>query len=91
MAGLGWGVVPCALAGVLLLAGCAGDDDERGKGDSPVANQRGDDTPAQVFNFPDGFGNLATKCVGHGFRAYVTTNASGPSNVQVVADAACAG
>ncbi|MGW0945025.1 hypothetical protein ACWD4O_21080 [Streptomyces sp. NPDC002623] len=51
----------------------------------------GDDTPAEVFNMPDGFGNLATKCVGHGFRAYVTTNATGPSNVQIVEDKTCGG
>ncbi|MFD0428059.1 hypothetical protein ACFQ60_07385 [Streptomyces zhihengii] len=50
---------------------------------------RGDDTPAQVFNMPDGFGNLATKCVGHGYRAYVTTNATGPSNVEIVPDRTC--
>ncbi|WP_190191854.1 hypothetical protein [Streptomyces minutiscleroticus] len=85
------------VAGVLLamgsaLAGCSQEhDDERGKGDAPVAGRKGDDTPAEVFNMPDGFGNLATKCVGHGFRAYVTTNATGPSNVQIVEDEACAG
>ncbi|WP_406300566.1 hypothetical protein OG948_40545 (plasmid) [Embleya sp. NBC_00888] len=91
MGRVGWGVVPFAVVGVLLLSGCAEEDDKRGTGDAPVANQRGDDTPAQVFNMPDGFGNLATKCVGHGFRAYVTTNASGPSNVQIVPDGTCAG
>lgn len=42
----------------------------------------GDDTPAEVFNMPDGFGNLATKCAGHGFRAYVTTDADAPSDIQ---------
>ena len=65
-----------------LVAGCSQEyDDKRGKGDAP----------AEVFNMPDGFGNLATKCVGHGFRAYVTTNATGPSNVQIVEDKSCAG
>ncbi|MGW0996783.1 hypothetical protein [Streptomyces sp. NPDC002520] len=75
-----------------LLAGCSQSyNDERGKGDAPVQGRSGDNTPAEVFNMPDGFGNLATKCVGHGFRAYVTTNATGPSNVQIVEDKACAG
>jgi hypothetical protein len=75
-----------------LLAGCSqGYNDERGKGDAPVRGRSGDNTPAEVFNMPDGFGNLATKCVGHGFRAYVTTNATGPSNVQIVEDKACGG
>ncbi|MFI1710676.1 hypothetical protein [Streptomyces griseoruber] len=86
-----------AVAGLVLvvgtlLAGCSqGYEDERGKGDAPVAGKAGDDTPAEVFNMPDGFGNLATKCVGHGFRAYVTTNATGPSNVQIVEDTSCGG
>lgn len=75
-----------------LLAGCSQKyDDERGKGDAPVRGRAGDNTPAEVYNMPDGFGNLATKCVGHGFRAYVTTNAGAPSNVQIVEDKACAG
>ncbi|MFI1768645.1 hypothetical protein ACH41H_42345 [Streptomyces sp. NPDC020800] len=75
-----------------LVAGCSDSyNDKRGKGDAPVQGRAGDDTPAEVFNMPDGFGNLATKCVGHGFRAYVTTNADAPSNVQIVQDKACAG
>ncbi|WP_329412458.1 hypothetical protein OG802_20355 [Streptomyces sp. NBC_00704] len=80
------------LLAVGALAGCSDEyNDERGKGDAPVQGKAGDDTPAEVFNMPDGFGNLATKCVGHGFRAYVTTNATGPSNVQIVADKSCGG
>ncbi|MFG2573057.1 hypothetical protein [Streptomyces sp. NPDC048481] len=80
------------LLAVGALAGCSDEyNDERGKGDAPVQGKAGDDTPAEVFNMPDGFGNLATKCVGHGFRAYVTTNATGPSNVQIVEDKSCGG
>jgi hypothetical protein len=62
-----------ALLLALLLAGCSRDDDERGKGDAPVKGKAGEDTAAEVYNFPDGFGNLATKCVGDGKRGYVTT------------------
>ncbi|CAK7281974.1 hypothetical protein ACNFR7_13505 [Streptomyces sp. RM1] len=81
-----------AMAVAALLAGCSQHyDDQRGKGDAPVQGRAGDNTPAEVYNFPDGFGNLATKCVGHGYRAYVTTNANAPSNVQIVEDKACAG
>ncbi|MFI7505050.1 hypothetical protein ACIBVL_42575 [Streptomyces sp. NPDC049687] len=84
--------VGLVLLAVGTLAGCSQEyNDERGKGDAPVAGKKGDDTPAEVFNMPDGFGNLATKCVGHGFRAYVTTNATGPSNVQIVEDKSCGG
>ncbi len=83
-------VAGAAVAAVLVgVAGCSQYDNKRGKGDAPVAGRGGDDSPAEVYNFPDGFGNLATKCVGHGYRAYVTTNNNAPSNVQLVADAAC--
>ncbi|WKE70351.1 MULTISPECIES: hypothetical protein [unclassified Streptomyces] len=66
-----------AVAGVcaaLLLSGCSRQHyEERGKADAPVAGRAGEDSPAEVYNFPDGFGNLATKCVGAGRRAYATT------------------
>ncbi|WP_199844578.1 hypothetical protein [Streptomyces sp. DSM 15324] len=59
----------------LALGGCASQQyyDERGKADAPVAGRAGEDTAAEVYNFPDGFGNLATKCVGKGKRGYATT------------------
>ncbi|MER5603977.1 hypothetical protein [Streptomyces sp. NPDC002265] len=85
------GAAGLVLVAGVVLAGCSQSyDDRRGKGDAPVKGKAGDDTPAEVFNMPDGFGNLATKCVGHGFRAYVTTNGGGPSNVQIVPDKTCA-
>jgi len=61
-----------------LLSGCASE--KRGTADSPVANQRGDDSPANVTNFPDHFANIATKCVAGapGFRAFVTTREAAP-------------
>ncbi|MFE2585746.1 hypothetical protein [Streptomyces sp. NPDC059378] len=63
-----------ALLLVALLGGCSQSyDDQRGKGDAPVAGRAGEDSPAEVHNFPDGFGNLSTKCVGQGRRAYATT------------------
>lgn len=73
---------------VSALAGCASDS--RGTGDSPVADHRGDDSPANVTNFPDGFANVATKCVAGapGFRAFVTTREAAPV---VLADPACKG
>jgi hypothetical protein len=77
------------LGAVLALTGCA--NDAKGYGDAPVKGRHGEDSPATVYNMPDGFGNLATKCVGSGYRAYVTTNGGGPSNIQIVKDPACAG
>ncbi|MER5372270.1 hypothetical protein [Streptomyces sp. NPDC002553] len=91
-----------ALALMLLLAavlsGCSLDDDERGMGDAPVRGKAGEDTPAEVYNFPDGFGNLATKCVGRGKRSYVTTKyvtsdgettSTVPANALIVDDPKC--
>ncbi|MFF6807636.1 hypothetical protein [Streptomyces sp. NPDC012616] len=92
--------VVCALA--LLLGGCSQDYyDERGKADAPVAGRAGEDTPAEVYNFPDGFGNLATKCVGKGRRGYATTKfvqadddddvVVVPANAVIVDDPGCTG
>lgn len=81
-----------ALAAIALavaaLSGCASD--KRGMGDAPVANHRGDDSAADVTNFPDHFANIATKCVAGapGFRAFVTTREAAPV---ILADPACKG
>ncbi|WP_206438978.1 hypothetical protein [Streptomyces scabichelini] len=95
------GVATCgALLLAVLLTGCSQEhDDERGKGDAPVKGKAGEDTPAEVYNFPDGFGNLATKCVGDGKRGYVTTRFEQaedqddvvivPANAVIVADLEC--
>jgi hypothetical protein len=45
-----------------------------GRSDAPVAGRRGEDSPVKVYNMPDGFGNLATKCIGPDKRAYTTTH-----------------
>lgn len=73
---------------VSALSGCSSD--KRGTGDAPVANHRGDDSPANITNFPDGFANIATKCVAGapGYRAFVTTRDAPPV---ILADPACKG
>ncbi|MGW0996782.1 hypothetical protein [Streptomyces sp. NPDC002520] len=77
MRGLSARVAVAALAAVcavLLLGGCSRQHyEERGKADAPVRGRAGENSPAEVYNFPDGFGNLATKCVGEGKRGYATT------------------
>ncbi|MFI6978389.1 hypothetical protein ACIBSV_07300 [Embleya sp. NPDC050154] len=102
----GLNAMRCALIVAMCLAlggvaGCSqGYYDERGKADGPVLDGRGEDGPAEVFNFPDGFGNLATKCVGPGKRAYATTKGSVsigedeviiPANALIVDDPTCKG
>jgi hypothetical protein len=73
-------------AATLLSAGCGQQayDNERGKGDAPVDRQTINDGPAQVMNMPDGFPNLATKCVPFqkGKRYYAGTE----SDVPVIVD-----
>lgn len=76
-----------ALALILAALAACGDDDERGTGDAPA--RRGDDSPAEVLNFPDGFSNVAHKCDGHGHRVYVTTQNANGKQMAVVADPAC--
>jgi hypothetical protein len=80
--------VASVVIAVSALAGCASDN--RGLGDSPVAEHRGDDSPANVTNFPDHFANIATKCVAGapGFRAFVTTREAAPV---ILADPNCKG
>lgn len=88
-------MIPGGLMAALLLfgaVGCSAYNDERGKGDAPVANRSGEDSPKQVTNNPDGFGNVATGCVAGatGFRYFVTTNSGDhPSSLVVLADAGC--
>jgi hypothetical protein len=81
-------VVVSVFVAVSAVAGCASD--RRGTGDSPVANHRGEDSPANVTNFPDQFANIATKCVSGapGFRAFVTTREAAPV---ILPDPACKG
>jgi len=69
---------------VIGLGATAASCDSKGTGDSPVAkingHKGGDDSPANVTNFPDHFANIATKCVNGspGFRAFVSTRNAAP-------------
>jgi len=93
-----------AVAACLLLlsaSGCSHEYyDERGKADAPVSGAHGEDSATEIYNFPDGFGNLATKCVGKGLRGYATTRwrvpdeedpIYVPANAVIVDDPECAG
>lgn len=58
--------IATAVACAALLFGataCSNYNDHRGKGDAPVQNRKGDDSPAQVINMPDDFRNMAIKCI----------------------------
>lgn len=64
---------------------------DRGRGDAPrVQKQLIDGRTADgVSEFPDGWGNVATKCVWNGYRAFQTTKANGASSLVIVVDPAC--
>ncbi|WP_328535422.1 hypothetical protein [Streptomyces sp. NBC_00344] len=93
-----------ALAACVPLAltlGCSRQhDDERGKADAPVSGRAGEDSAAEIYEFPDGSGSLTTKCVAVGQRAYTTTRAVRaeeddtkiiPAHQAVVPDPQCTG
>lgn len=80
-------LIAAGAVATVLLAGCSGYNADRGKGDAPVANKKGDDSPAYVVNFPDDFANVAHKCLGKN-GIYTTTREAAP--VVVVNDPECA-
>lgn len=83
-----------AVLGLGALTACSEYNDERGKGDAPVANRSGEDSPKHVTNNPDGFGNVVTGCVygAPGFRYFATTNTDkASSDLEIVADERCKG
>lgn len=55
---IGLGII---VATVTLATACSSYDNARGKGDAPAAP--GDDSSAAITNMPDGFSNLAVKCL----------------------------
>lgn len=74
------------------LTACGEYNDERGKGDAPVAGREGEDSPKHVTNNPDGFGNVVTGCVNGapGFRYFATTNTDkASSDLEIMKDEAC--
>lgn len=77
------------VAASLLASGCDGYREARGKGDAPVGASN--DQPAEVINFPNGFGNVATKCDGHGHRLFVVTHIKTDPAVTVIDDPTCPG
>lgn len=79
---------------VLLLAGCGieeGIKSDRGRGDAPRVSPTNinHDTADFITEWPDGWGNVATKCVYEGLRGFQTTKANGASVLVVIKDPTC--
>lgn len=68
---------------VLVLGGACTQDALEEFNDAPVAGNN--DEPAIRISFPDGFGNVASKCDGPN-RVYSTRNGDGGRAVAVVAN-----
>jgi len=64
---------------------------DRGRGDAPRVSKHLIDgrTADGITEFPDGWGNVATKCVWTGWRAFESTKANGASSLVLVPDAEC--
>lgn len=74
-------------AALTLTAACGSD--HRGTKDAP--HGPGDNSPAQIYNMPDDYPNIASKCVGNGYRAWVTTHDSTDSPPVLRPDKTCPG
>lgn len=81
-------VAAAAVALAAGLAGCSQYNEARGVGDAPVGKRN--DQPADVTNFPDGFGNVATKCsVVPGKRIWMATHGGAARTFTVESDESC--
>lgn len=85
-------IIPTAIVAGALMMIIGGCDEAQDK-DAETSGQRVDRSAAEVIAMPDGYGNLATKCDGHGHRIYVTSNDGDDavSNTFVIDDARCVG
>jgi hypothetical protein len=79
-------IILCVI-GVGFLATFAGSCDENHVDASK--STKVDKQGAEVYAMPDEFPNVATKCVGHGYRAYVTTHSKDDTPPQLVKDSGC--
>lgn len=66
-------IAATAVLALASLTACSEWDNKNGRGDAAITDV--DDGSAEVVNFPDVYGNLATKC-SHGHRLYSTTHGS---------------
>lgn len=85
--------IAAALATAALLFGataCSSYNDERGKGDAPVQDRKGDDSPAQVINMPDDFRNVAIKCI-KGSEPWAFVNTTSDDAMLIQDPAKCGG
>jgi hypothetical protein len=61
-----------------------------GCGEDAPEGQR-DRGPADIINFPDGFGNVAHKCDGRGHRIYSAGASDAGTAIAVLPDETCRG
>ena len=89
--GVVFGAFVAVVIGAFGLAACDKQNDQRGKGDAPVAGRSGDDSPAFCTNMPDEFSNVCTKCL-YGFPGYAvasTTHGGGVAEIKVFTAPQC--
>lgn len=72
---------------VLLGAGCETFKESRGRGDAPIGTV--DDEEVDIYQMPDRFPGIGTKCVGDGFRVFVTDRTDNHHDLEIVEDETC--
>lgn len=77
-----------AVAVLALLTGCSANE-HQATTDSP--HDSGDNTTAHIINFPDGFPGIASKCVGDGYRAWVSRHELSETVPVLRPDKSCSG
>lgn len=75
------------IAVALFGSGCEWFKEDRGRGDAPITSVN--DEAADVYQFPDRYPGVATKCVGAGYRAFVTDRTDSFHQLVVVEDSSC--
>lgn len=78
-------LIAALAATALLLSACEEAKEEYR--DAPVSGH--DDSPVEIYNFPDGFSNVASKCDKHGNRIYTTMNSNGRAVAVSPQDPSC--
>lgn len=69
-----------------LATGCSQAAREEFR-DAPINGH--DDAPAFIYNMPDGWSNIATKCSREGHRLYTTMNSNGRAIFVLPNDPTC--
>jgi hypothetical protein len=78
-------IVAGSMLAVGALSGCSSLTEPFN--DAPISSKN--DKPAEVYSFPDGYNNVASKCDNHGNRIFVVRTGDGRGVAVVPNDPSC--